>query len=182
MEHPDGQCHCLGFSSRPWNILWGYRNGVENVTCACLTGRRQNVAFLKIRDDTVLTGNLLPTFRKRLVPPNNLQFCNLRQHCGKRQTSHILNPICIRWDPASDISPQTDYSEAAATATQMPESYSILGGDHVTIVAAVTGLRARLSGVSISEQQQIFSFSKAYGLARVHPDSCSKGTGILSQR
>ena len=83
-------------------------------------------AFLKVRDDAVLTGNLLPTFRKRLVPPNNLQFWDVRQRCGKRQTLHILNPICIRWDPASNISPQTDYSEAAATATQMPESYNML--------------------------------------------------------
>ena len=119
---------------------------MENVTCACLTGRRQNVAFLKIRDDAVLTDNLLPTFRKRLVPPNNLQFCNVRQHCGKRQTSHVLNPVCIRWDPASNISPQTDYSEAAATANKMPESYSTLGGDRVTEVADVTGLRALRSG------------------------------------
>jgi hypothetical protein len=77
----------------------------------------------------------------------------------------VLNPICIRWDPASNISPQTDYSEEAATATQMPELYSISGGDHVTVVAAVTGLRAGRSGVWISEQQQIFLFSKAYGLA-----------------
>lgn len=138
---------------------------MENVTCACLTGRRQNVGFLKVRDDAVLSGNLLPTFRKRLVPPNNLQFCNVRQHCGERQTLDVLKPICIRWDPVSNISLQTDYSEAAATATLMPESYSIWSGDHVTVVAAVTGLRARRSGVWISEQQEIFLFSKAYGLA-----------------
>jgi len=94
---------------------------------------------------------------------NNLQFFNARQHCGKRQTSRVLNRICIRWDPASNISPHTDYSEAAATATQMPESYSILGGDHVTVVATVAGLRARRSGVWISEQQQIFLLSKAWG-------------------
>ena len=95
--------------------------GVENVTCVCFTEWRPNIAILKIRDNAVLTGNLLPTFRKRLVPPSNLQFCNARQHCEKHQISHVLKPICIRCDPASNIIPQTGYPAAAATCTQISE-------------------------------------------------------------
>jgi hypothetical protein len=43
----------------------------------------------------------------------------------------------------------------------MPESYRILGCDHVTVAVTVTGLRAG----RISEEQQIFLFSKAIRLA-----------------
>jgi hypothetical protein len=95
-KHPDGQCHCLGVSSSPLFLSSGECK-------SCMFGWRPNVAIVKIQDDAVLTGNLLPTFRNRLVPPNNLQFCSVRRHCEKRQISHVLSPICIRWDPAVNI-------------------------------------------------------------------------------